>query len=247
MVLIVMRSRMKAVVIYVDGAAEPNPGAGGYGVVLIHENHRKELSGGFLRTTNNRMEIIAAIKGLEALKTPCAVKLYSDSQYVVKAITNGWAKKWQAKGWRRNQWDQVVNADLWDRLMKLCATHQVQFEWVKGHAGNRENERCDALAMKALQNDNLAVDTGYAEKPERSLPVDGEVCRSDSEPRPTRKITTEGQHCRKCSTPVIKRSPRRKPKPGQEYYYEYYLYCPHCHNMYMVEDAKRRTEQQIER
>jgi len=152
---------MKEVTIYTDGGADPNPGPGGYGVVLICGKHRKELSGGFARKTNNRMEILAAIKGLEALKTPCQVRLHSDSQYLVNAMTLGWARRWQAHGWKRNRHDHAINPDLWGRLLTLCETHEVQFIWVKGHAGHRENERCDTLAGHALQKGDLPPDEGY--------------------------------------------------------------------------------------
>jgi len=157
---------MREVTIYTDGAAEPNPGPGGYGVVLLCGPHRKELSGGFARTTNNRMEILAAIKGLEALKTPCKVRLHSDSQYLVNAMTEGWARRWQAKGWKRNRHDKAVNPDLWEQLLKLCDTHEVEFIWVKGHAGHRENERCDELAVQAAQQSSLPVDEGYEKLPQ---------------------------------------------------------------------------------
>jgi ribonuclease HI len=152
---------LKQVTIYTDGAAEPNPGPGGYGVVLICGAHRKELSGGFAQTTNNRMELLAAITGLAALKAPCRVRLYSDSQYVVDAMTKGWARRWQANGWRRNRHDKAGNLDLWERLLTLCETHDVEFVWVRGHAGNRENERCDALAGRAAKRSDLPVDGGY--------------------------------------------------------------------------------------
>jgi ribonuclease HI len=152
---------LKQVTIYADGAAEPNPGRGGYGVVLICGGHRKELCGGFARTTNNRMEILAAIRGLEALKAPCRVRLHSDSQYLVDAMTKGWARRWRANGWRRNRHDKAVNPDLWERLLTLCETHEVEFLWVRGHAGNRENERCDALAVQAAKQSNLPADEGY--------------------------------------------------------------------------------------
>ena len=152
---------MREVTIYTDGAADPNPGPGGYGVVLICGKHRKELSGGFARTTSNRMEILAAIKGLEALKIPCKVRLHSDSQYLVSAMTLGWARRWQAHGWKRNRHDYALNPDLWGRLLTLCDTHEVLFIWVKGHAGRRENERCDMLAGRALQKGSLPPDEGY--------------------------------------------------------------------------------------
>ena len=161
-----MDPELKEVTIYTDGAAEPNPGPGGYGVVLICEPHRKELQGGFSLTTNNRMEILAAIKGLEALKAPCKVRLHSDSQYLVKAMTQGWAHRWQANHWKRNRHDKAVNPDLWGRLLTLCETHEVQFIWVKGHAGHRENERCDVLAGQAIHKGNLPPDEGYEKQPE---------------------------------------------------------------------------------
>ena len=113
---------------------------------MLYNSHRKELSGGFRRTTNNRMEILAAIAGLEALKEPCNVTLYSDSQYLVHAIEKGWARRWQANGWMRNRKEKAVNPDLWERLLELCKIHTVRFEWLRGHAGHSENERCDELA-----------------------------------------------------------------------------------------------------
>jgi ribonuclease HI len=152
---------MKHVKLYTDGACSHNPGPGGYGVVLIYDSHHKELSEGFRLTTNNRMEILAAIAGLEALKEPCHVTLYSDSQYLVNAIEKGWALRWQANGWMRNKKEKAINPDLWERLLELCRTHKVQFEWVRGHAGHPENERCDELATSAAHGSNLLVDTGY--------------------------------------------------------------------------------------
>ena len=149
------------VTIYTDGACIGNPGPGGYGAVLLSGQHRKELSGGFANTTNNRMEILAAIVGLEALKKPSEVTLYSDSRYLVDAIEKGWAIKWQANGWMRNKKDRAVNPDLWERLLALTKQHDVEFRWVRGHAGNKENERCDKLAVAAAKGKNLAVDPGY--------------------------------------------------------------------------------------
>ncbi|MFM7382954.1 MAG: ribonuclease HI [Microcystaceae cyanobacterium] len=152
----------KPVTIYTDGACIGNPGPGGYGVVLLWNTHRRELSGGYQLTTNNRMEMMAAIAGLEALKEPCQVTLYSDSQYLVDAMTKGWAKRWQSNGWRRNAKDLAKNPDLWERLLKLCQEHEVTFVWVRGHAGNPENENCDRLAVAAAKSKSLAVDSGYS-------------------------------------------------------------------------------------
>ena len=152
---------MKQVTIYTDGACKNNPGPGGYGVVLQYGEHRKELSAGYRLTTNNRMEILAAIIGLEALKEPCKVRIVSDSQYLVNAIEKDWARRWQANGWMRGNKEKAVNPDLWERLLALCRTHKVRFEWVRGHAGHPENERCDKLATSAAASPNPAVDDFY--------------------------------------------------------------------------------------
>jgi ribonuclease HI len=152
---------MKRVILYTDGGCINNPGPGGYGVVMLYNSHRKELSAGFRRTTNNRMEILAAIAGLESLKEPCSVTIYSDSQYLVNAIEKGWASRWRAHGWMRNKQERAINPDLWERLLDLCQIHTVQFEWLRGHAGQSENERCDELATAAARGSDLAVDEGY--------------------------------------------------------------------------------------
>lgn len=156
-----MTETLKPVVIYSDGACTGNPGPGGYGTVLLYGDRRQELSGGYRRTTNNRMEMMAAIAGLEALNQPCQVTLYSDSKYLVDAVTKGWAVRWQANGWMRNKKDKAVNPDLWQRLLELCQRHQVDFRWVKGHAGIPENERCDRLAVAAARQRQLPPDDGY--------------------------------------------------------------------------------------
>lgn len=151
----------KEVIIYTDGACSGNPGAGGYGAVLLYGDKRKELSQGYRMTTNNRMEVLAVIKALEILKGQCSVTLYSDSKYVVDAIEKGWVKKWKANGWKRNQKEMASNIDLWERLLELLEKHHVVFHWVKGHADNIENERCDFLARKAIEYGNLLEDEKY--------------------------------------------------------------------------------------
>jgi ribonuclease HI len=152
---------MKQVTLYTDGGCINNPGPGGYGVVLLYSSHRKELSGGFRFTTNNRMEIYAAIAGLSALKEPCRVTLFSDSQYLVHAIQKGWARKWRENGWKRNSKERALNPDLWQKLLDLCDIHQAEFRWLRGHAGDSENERCDELAKAAALGSNLPEDSGY--------------------------------------------------------------------------------------
>ncbi len=154
-------SGLKHVTIYTDGACIGNPGPGGYGVVLIFKASRRELSGGYRKTTNNRMEILAAINSLEALKEKCRVTIFADSEYLVNAIEKEWARRWQSNGWRRNKKEKALNPDLWERLLCLCDKHEVQFKWVRGHAGNRENERCDQLASAAARKPRLMVDEGY--------------------------------------------------------------------------------------
>ena len=138
---------MNEVTIYTDGACSGNPGPGGYGVVLMSGKYTKEISGGEPETTNNRMELMAVIVGLQALKRPCTVKLYSDSQYVVNMINQGWMARWKRNGWMRNKSDPAKNVDLLKQLDELLHIHQVEMIWVKGHADNPYNNRCDELAV----------------------------------------------------------------------------------------------------
>lgn len=154
------------VTIYTDGAARGNPGPGGYGAVLHYRDgngtlHAKELSQGFERTTNNRMELLGAIAALEALKAPCRVTLYSDSQYVVNAFNQHWVDGWLKRGWKNAKKEPVKNIDLWKRLLVAKAPHTVEFVWVKGHAGHPENERCDELATSAADGEGRIIDEGF--------------------------------------------------------------------------------------
>ena len=151
-------SELKSVIIYTDGACIGNPGPGGYAAVLLFKGKQKEISGGFNNTTNNRMEIMAAIKGLEALKEKSQVTLYSDSKYLVDSMSKGWVKRWQANRWKRNKKQVAQNIDLWKRLLELCEQHEVEFKWTRGHAGTPENERCDVLANLAASEPNLPED-----------------------------------------------------------------------------------------
>ncbi|HEX5370216.1 MAG TPA: ribonuclease HI [Dehalococcoidia bacterium] len=159
---------MRSVQIFSDGACLGNPGPGGYGVILVHKEARKELSGGARLTTNNRMELLGVIKGFEALKERCSVRVVTDSQYVVDSMEKGWARKWRANAWLKSDRQPALNADLWSRLLDLCAKHVVSFEWVRGHAGHPENERCDRLAVTAARLPDLPRDDGYEAGPARS-------------------------------------------------------------------------------
>jgi ribonuclease HI len=151
----------KSVIIYTDGGCIGNPGPGGFGVVLLFGNTRKELSGGYRKTTNNRMELMAVINGLEALKEPCKVQVHSDSKYVVDSYRMGSAKRWRANGWMRDKKSPALNVDLWDRLLKLCEQHEVEMIWVEGHAGDTENERCDRLSNQAARGKTTLIDDAY--------------------------------------------------------------------------------------
>ena len=156
-----VQERLPEVTIYTDGACTGNPGPGAYGVVMIYKNARKELSRGFRKTTNNRMELMGLIAGLSSLQERCQVTLYTDSKYVADSITQGWAARWQAQGWRRTKKEKALNTDLWEKLLTLVGEHQVNVVWVKGHAGNPENERADAIAVQTIKSKNLAIDEIY--------------------------------------------------------------------------------------
>jgi len=149
------------ILMYTDGGCISNPGPGGYGVVLINGKKKREIAGGFRRTTNNRMELLACIIGLQALKNPSNIILHCDSRYVVNGMSKGWAQRWQSRNWMRTKTDPAENADLWSQLLQLCQKHRVKFVWVKGHAGHPENERCDKLATQAARQDDLPADVAY--------------------------------------------------------------------------------------
>lgn len=259
------------VIIYTDGAAEPNPGPGGYGIVLMAGQHRKELSGGFRKTTNNRMELMGVIVALESLTCRCRVLLFSDSKYVVDSFTRGSVYKWQKKNWFRTGSERAKNVDLWQRFLTVVEKHDVDFRWVKGHAGVAENERCDVLAVEATQGYDLPHDFGYLreiglnpddpaanpfrQSPTGNLPPVGAAPSTDHPTNPEQAPETTaprraeasnikhehpGEPCRKCGTPLVKKPTKRQPtKPGQSYCYDWYLHCPGCNTMYLVDAAKR--------
>ena len=142
---------MKQVTVYTDGACSGNPGPGGWGAILMYGAHRRELSGGEAETTNNRMELTAVIRALSLLKEPCIVELWSDSIYVIDGLSKGWAKGWRARGWVKSDKKPALNPDLWELLLSLCDMHDVQCHWVKGHAENKYNNRCDQQAVLESQ------------------------------------------------------------------------------------------------
>lgn len=161
------RPPLPRVTIYVGCSCSENPGRGGYGVVLLCGDQRRELSLGFRMTTSNRMQLIGAIAGLERMNRPCRITVISDSEYLVKAMRNGWTKRWESNGWRKKDGNQVLNVDLWERLLAACADHEVEFRWApasadrRGHYGDAVNERCHELARAAQLAPDLAEDEGY--------------------------------------------------------------------------------------
>lgn len=155
---------------YTDGACTGNPGPGGYGIILCYGSKRREVSAGFRLTTNNRMELLATIIGLNTLRYRCSVTIHTDSQYVTEGITQGWAQRWRDNGWKRNKKEKASNIDLWGQLLDLCALHEVTFEWIRGHMGHPENERCDRLAVLAAKGNDLPADEGYeSENPDKMV------------------------------------------------------------------------------
>ena len=145
---------MKTVILYTDGACSGNPGPGGWGAILEYNGHRKEMSGGEENTTNNRMELTAVIKGLQAFNQRCTVELYSDSKYVIDALEKGWAEGWKKRGWIKSDKKPALNPDLWEILLNLTEMHDVRCHWVKGHASNPKNNRCDELAVEQSKMQN---------------------------------------------------------------------------------------------
>lgn len=223
--------------LYSDGGAEPNPGKGGFGVILCYKGMKKEFFKGYELTTNNRMELMGVIFGLEQLKTKSNVQVFTDSKYVIDGITKGWAEKWKKNGWKRKKNIKAINSDLWDRLLNAISDHIVKFNWVKGHTGHIENERCDTLAEYGIKSKEPIEDIGYESQEianHQSIPINSTFTKKS-------KIEKEGDECRKCGEPVIKkiRKETKKIKSNQTYYFEYILLCPSCKTMYTTEDAKR--------
>lgn len=226
--------------LFSDGGAEPNPGKGGFGVILRYKGNSKEFFQGYELTTNNRMELRGVIFGLEQLKTKSNVQVYTDSKYVIDGISKGWAEKWRSNGWRRHKNIKAINSDLWERLLNAIAKHEVTFNWVKGHAGHVENERCDALANKGINMPNKLIDDGY--EPIEEIENEDESTVARNTIGYAQKVQKEGDACRKCGTPVVKIVRKNiKLKPNQTYYFEYVFVCKECKNIYNTEEAKREV------
>ena len=242
----VNKDEIPEVDIYSDGGSNPNPGKWGYGVILSYKWIKKEFYAGYKLTTNNRMELTWAITWLEKLTTKSKVKIYTDSQYTINWIEKWWAQNWKKNNWYRTKTQKAINHDLWERLLDLTSKHEVKFHWVKWHNWHIENERCDELATLAMKMDELLDDINYIPSvaevetvTKNFLKVNNIVEKSIKEDKNI-KITKAWDSCRKCNTPVEKKLPKHTKKTqSQSYYYEYYLSCPWCKTMYMVDEAKR--------
>ncbi len=231
-----MNKKLPIVDIYSDGWANPNPGPGGYGVIMKSGKYQKSFSQGYKRTTNNRMELMGAIIGFSKLKTQSKVTLHTDSQYTINGLQKWWAKKWQKNNWFRSSGKKAVNYDLWEKLLSLIEKHEVSYNWVKGHSGHRENEFCDELATLAMQRNDLLLDEGFMEIPETAKAKKSFL----SQETPLDEFETIGINCKKCNNPLIKRYPKHTKKTlTKTYFYEYYHHCPSCKRNYMLKEAKR--------
>lgn len=219
----------KAVSIFTDGGAAPNQGKGGYGVVLRFGDSYKELSAGFEATTNNRMELLAAVVGLESLTEPCKVRLHSDSRYVVDPVTRGTLFRWQSKDWNNGN---IKNLDLWQRFLKAYLKHQVKMVWVKGHAGVADNVRCDQLATEAMAVDKLLVDEGFSDETE-TVKVSKKSAKKPKAPKPK----AAGDPCPNCKMLLMRRETSTI-NPNSAYYYPWQLYCQKCRRVYHVKSAR---------
>ena len=235
--------------LYSDWWANPNPWIGGYWVILSYKWIKKEFYQGFTKTTNNRMELLWVITGLNKLKSKSKVDVYTDSQYTINWIEKWWAKKWKSNNWLRTKSEKAINYDLWEQLLVLVEKHQVKFHWVKWHNWHIENERCDELAtlsmsMEILLEDKFYLDN-YNQKSEKvwaqGLPLQKSVGMIPCvHPKNTNKISQEWDICWKCNTPVIKKIPKKKKlKPNQTFFYEYFFSCPWCKTIYMPNEWKR--------
>ncbi len=224
--------------LYSDWWSVPNPWKAGYGIILCYKEIKKEFNQGYILSTNNRMEMMWVITGLSKLKTISQVEVYTDSQYTINGIEKWWAKKWKKNNWMRTKSQKATNYDLWEKLLSLVEKHQVTFHWVKWHNGHIENERCDELATLALESNNLIEDKGF--KGDIINSKKDKIAKVLSKKKNTNKISSSWDICWKCNTPVIKKIPKKKKfKPEQKFYYEYFLFCPWCQTNYMIPEGKR--------
>lgn len=233
----IRKGARKQVTIFTDGGVDHNLGVGGYGIVLRYGDTMKEMSQGFQCSTSNRMELLAAVVGLESLKESCDVRLYSDSRYVVDPVVNGTLFRWREKRWRKRQ-GKVKNVDLWERFAQAYVRHQVECVWVKGHSGIADNERCDELASLAIVSSDLQVDQGFIDStPQKgNSPADSKlqtVAAAKRGPKPKKA----GDPCRHCATPLVRRK-TKKSNPKSTYYFPWHLHCQSCNRFYHVESAK---------
>lgn len=238
--------------LFSDGWANPNPGPGGYGIILSCQWIKKEFLQGFTCTTNNRMELLWVITWLSKLTKKSNVQVYTDSQYTINGIQKWWAQKWKENNWLRTKTQKAINYDLWEQLLKLVDQHEVKFTWVKWHNWHIENERCDELATQAMQQDNLLVDNFYMSEyycePEKQLPLwetqaekekNAQIMKVIWKWDPSLKVEKENDPCKKCLTPVIKKIPKHTKKTLlKKFYYKYYFTCPNCKTNYMTNEAK---------
>lgn len=233
------REELPEVHIFSDGGANPNPGPGGYGVIMRCGDHQKSFSGGYKKTTNNRMELTGAITGLQNLKKKSRVILTTDSQYTINGIEKWWAKKWRANNWFRTWNTKAVNYDLWEILLNLTEQHEVSFQWIKWHTGHIENEFCDEMATLAMQGKNLLVDEWFIEVPEtKQTPLS--ILSWEERWSCNTEFEQTGTSCKKCDNPLVKKYPKHTKKTlEKQYYYEYYHHCISCKTNYMLEEAKR--------
>lgn len=235
----------KNIEIFTDGSSSGNPGPGGWAALIRKDGKTRELSGGYRRTTNNRMELMAVICALETVQGPSDVDVYSDSSYLVNSINKGWLQKWQKKGWVRTGNQPVPNADLWKKLLTLLKEKTIHFHWVEGHAGHPENERADRLAVQAGSKASLPVDAGYESLKEQTEQLN---LFSTNQSFPLKTVhpaesslgpLSSGKPCRKCGGLLVKKIPTAKRRPQQKYYYAYYYSCSKCGTNYFTDDARR--------
>lgn len=240
-----MNQNIPHVELYSDWWANPNPGPGGYGIILSCQWITKEFSQGYTMTTNNRMELLWVITGLWKLTKSSKVDVYTDSQYTINGIQKGWAKKWKENNWLRTKSEKAVNYDLWEQLLNVLERHDVTFHWIKWHSWHEQNERCDELATLAMGQDNLEKDSFYLEnyyvkqEPKNQTEISPEIMKIVGKWDPNLKVEKQGDPCKKCLTPVEKRIPKHTKKTLQKkFYYKYYFTCPNCKTNYMTNEAK---------